>query len=324
MNFTDLQEAIFRDAKLNVSSERMDSTVQEVKDALNEGLRYIVNRVKVPHWLLRSSSLSVVSGTSVYSLAWFTRNAFYFWTEDARSHVVDALSTANAVANKLRASTATDVAGGPWSVVWYPDTTTADYTYSAATIPYNTTGLTQAGGTNFASAMAGLAVRVNGEPGDITISSVTNTTTAILDRAYIGRLSGVAKGSTPGGLTSGKVELGPPGRKRVQFLPTPNATQTVYYYYIKQPQWMISGSDTPELPEEWHRALLLRAKADIRLFRENANTYNLIKGELAEAMQDLEKLNAPVLGENHTARYESIFPDTNIPKASIYPDVYQR
>lgn len=324
MNFTDLQEAIFRDARLNVSSERMDSTVQEVKDALNENLRRICNKVRVPHWLLRSSSLSLTSGTSTYSLEWFVRQALAFYTVDTYAHKVDMVSLANANASGLRASNSLPVSGGPWMATWYPETTTSTYTWSAATIAYNSATMTKAAGTDFVAAMVGQAVRVNGEPGDFLVSSVEGTTSLTLNRAYIGRLSGNAKGSTPGGLAAGRAEIGPPGRKRVEFIPAVNATQTIYYHYIKQPQWMVSGADTPELPEEFHRLLLLMAKADVRIFRENANGYSMLQNEIREAMQDVDALNAPVLGTSHTVPYEAIFPCTSYKKNTWLPGTYTR
>mgnify|MGYP001565850289 CR=1 FL=1 len=256
MNLGDMVESVFRMAGKHDASQRLNCDRQEIIDKINFAQLDLAMQLPYACNMRREGTLSIASGTTTYAL------------DDLCAYPLDFKCIG--VSNDYRltginpqrgyiesARFLTQGPDGPLEFLTGPRSTAAvisteldDAVAEAATsINIEASGLT--------SAHVGRRVEFQGESGDYRIASISDTNTAVLDRPVRGRMTG--RGTTgvgTGYADNTPVRIGPAGCITITPRPAPTSSVTWNYLYVKRPDWMQTGTDIPEIPNQYHEALV--------------------------------------------------------------------
>jgi hypothetical protein len=200
-------------------------------------------------------------------------------------------------------------AEGPYEPVWYPDTTTAAKSGDAgstagATVAEGATAVSKSGGTAWASSDVGRRMRFNGEDADYMVATYSSANSIAVDKAVRGRLTGTGVTGVGAGYAAVKWEIGPPGLKRIQLLPAPTGSATLYYRYIVKPRRLVNSDDVPEVPNEaFHHLIWKGALSHMTLLKEDLERYGAFRNEYAASLADWRTRDAEVVADAEDRPY---------------------
>lgn len=291
MNKNDLMERLWSMLGQHETGQRPDWRTQHLSDALNLKLEEVASANPFLWELVRESTLSIVAGTSDYTLDDWAMRPMQFWTEGTSAHRVAARNYRITTRDGSRNSGSAYTTNGPFEYVLLPRSTTAGSSGTAASSTYASTTITKSGGTDWTSADIGKMIRLNGEENDYKITAVGGVTSLTVDRATRGKLTGQGTSGTPSNYSSVKWEISPPGRCRIKILPTPTSASTVYYSYVAYPRRLINATDVPEISDNFHHLLWKGAIAECGAFNEDPGVYQIYKAEYEQALQGLKDSN---------------------------------
>ena len=299
MNYTHLQESIWRALGLHDSGQRQDWQRQEIRDSINTIYQRLANIRPFLWQLTRETTVSIVSGTSTYRIDdWCVRPlSFYVVGEQARDVVFrnprnvdrDGSRNTNLVASLE-----------PWELTWTPANSTSARSGAAAAVTEAATSVT--GLTGLTSADVGRMILINGEPGDYEITAQASTSCTI-DKAFKGYLTGLGTTGAASNYSSKKWQIGPPGRYQIQVIPTPAAAATLSVRYQRKPRRLILDDDTPEIMEEYHDLLWKGAYCLLSGLKKDDLSYGMFKGEWIEGWNELKSVDELQLWEDQDQVY---------------------
>lgn len=267
MNFNDLQETVWRNLGYpdTTSGHRTDWRLQEIKDGLNTAYHEVAATcAPALNFLKRETTITLVAGTSDYLIDDHCQRPLSMWVEGVNAQPLEFKRAMEADRDGSRGTNniVGEIAG--YAVTLLPRTTTAAYSGVAG----STTGATATEGATFATlgsgvtlvaAMVGRTFKLNGEQEDYIVTAMNNTSKVLtVDKPIISRLRGDGTTLTGAGYAADtcRWEVGPAGRYKLRFLPSPTVTGTVYVRYMAYPRKLIGDSDTPELQEDMHHLLV--------------------------------------------------------------------
>ena len=303
MNFNDLQESVFRFMGYQTSEQRYDYIRQQIKDDINHTLDAIVHSMPFAWWMVRETTLPLVSGTSVYTLDDWVVRPLAFWTEDTSAHPVRFRDPSEMDSSGARNESASYVSRYP-IMAWYPPTTSATLTGTDGAVTEGASTVTKTGGTAWSTAHTDKMIRIQGEDADLKISAPTANSLTI-DRAYRARISGNGVTGVGSSLSSVKWEISPPGRYRVVVRPTPTESQTLYYRYLKQHQRLLNTDEVPELPTEYHHVLLAGTLMRNTMFTEKNPAHSMYMQHYYQGLERLKAEDRISVGECGQLQYAS-------------------
>jgi len=321
MNFSNLQEAIWRTLGYHETTQRRDWERQEIRDALNECLMEL-SRLRPYLWgMVAETSIAIVAGTDTYEINDWCLRPISFYTTDQAAHKVAFRHPQNADRDGSRNSNLVWASNGPWQLTWKPHANAAALSGLAASISEAGTAVTGLSGLGVADAYVNRLIRFKGEDNDYKITAHTNTT-ATIDKAHKGTLTGLGTSGAASNYSSVKWEIGPPQRYRLQILPSPTEARTMYVRYARRPRRLILDDDTPEIPEEFHNVLWRGALTKISFAKKDADYVAAGQQIWTEAKRELMAHDdAEIWDEDDSAFYHS---SLNNHSAAYVPGAYHR
>jgi len=309
MNLSDLREDIYR--FMGLSGHNIpDHVKQQVTDDINRAQDKIYRALPFVWWMVKSATLTPVTGTSVYTLDDYCVKPLSFWTADSSAHKIPYFSARDADRSGVRNTNLGGLESGPFAVHWHEPTTTAGASgvsgssYGASVTEGDTALAKGSSGTAWTSADTGKLVYLNGEDADFTITYVS-ANAATLDRAYRGRLSGLGTTGVGSGLSQVRWEMVPKGRQRVFIPQAATGGASINYRFHKLHRRLINTDETPEAPTDWHWVISSGAKMLNSSFRGNNAAHAMMKEEYAEGMAYLHKNECTDQDEEFKDTYES-------------------
>lgn len=312
MNFNDLQEACWRYLGRHDSGNRLDWQRQEIRDAINRAYDEVVSAVPFMSTLVEENTISLVNGTSIYTLNDWVKRPLSFWTVDSAAHKVQ-LRLPRGVDRDGSRSTQNYSTLGPYQLALGMRTATATKSGTSATVAEGSTSLTKSGGSNFASTDVGRMIRLNGEDADYKIAAYVSTSAVTLDRAVRSRLTGLGTTGVGSGYTSVRWEMGPVGRFQLNIVPTPTVSGTLYYRYYRLQRRLVNADDTPEIPEEYHFLLWVGALKWLRDFDEDSESYARAKQEYVEALENLRQMQHDDIDSDEVPPFDTQLYEPGVP-----------
>lgn len=291
MNFTDFQERLWSMLGQHEAGQRPDWRTQHLRDALNLKLEEVSSANPFLWELVRESTLSIVAGTSTYTLDDWCARPLQFWTEGTSAHRVAARNYRTTTRDGSRNSSASYTQPGPYEYVVYPRTTSASKSGTAGAATEGATTVTKTGGSDWTSSDIGKMLRLGGEGLDYKITAVGGVSSLTVDKAVRARLTGNGTSGTGAGYSSAVWEISPAGRCQIKILPTPTAASTVYYSFIAYPRRLINTTDVPEITDTFHHLLWKGAIAEVGAFNEDPTVYQMYKAEYEQALMELKANN---------------------------------
>ena len=304
MNFGDLQEQCWGFLGYLDTGQRLDQTRQQVKDAINAAQAEIANASPLAWGLTRESSLAIISGTALYTLDDWCERLLEMWCLDPIAQKVTLRLPRAADRIGIRSTSLGVPEGGPYEVVWYQDTTDAaksgaSGSSTGATVTEGSQSVSKgSSGTAWAASDVGRRLRFNGEDSDYKIATYSSATSITVDRPVRARIKGTGTTGVGAGYTQVRWEIGPAGLKRIQLLPSPTSSATLYYRYMVKPRRLINLDDVPEVPnEDFHHLLWKGALAHMTLLKEDLERYGAFRNEYAAALADWRRRDAEVVAD---------------------------
>lgn len=318
MNFRDQLEQLYKvTGHTDTSATRPNHRLQQFRDALNNSLDKVCATCSPKlDRLVRVGSISVTPASTVaanpvpppdiqgiaidgYSGVYFVndwcRKILSVYTQNEAAHEVQFRRPKAMDRDGSRNSLNSWAILGPYHLTPAPRTSVARTTGAAATLTgatiseASTTVDLGASVPALGNAYVGRMFRVNGEQEDyyITDAAGNGGRRLTLDKPYISRVrgDGVAAGS---GQTDARWEISPAGQQRIQFLPLPNETVTVFYRYMAKPRRMIGLSDVPEIDEEYHALIWQGALKEVMAGKQNDKAYQMWMNQYEEGMANLK------------------------------------
>ncbi len=274
MNYTQLQEEVWRYLGFpdTTSGQRTDWRRQEIREAINRRLQEAAATCAPSlNFLKRETSIAMVSGTSDYLIADDCQRPLSIWIEGTEAQ--ELYFSRALAADQDGSRNGNNVVGnlGGYMVTLLPRTSIAAFSGAAG----STTGALVVEGDAFAtlgsaitltSAMIGRTFKLNGEPNDYVVTAINNTSKVLtVDKPILTPLTGTGVSGTGSGYLAAATrwEIGPVGRYKLRFLPSPTVSGTVYIRYMKYARRLIGNSDVPEIQEDMHGLLSKGAMEDL-------------------------------------------------------------
>lgn len=320
MNYGDLQEAVFSWLGYQESGQRKDHLRQRVKDACNKAVRKILYQKPVFYNLRKSTSFSTTSGTTGYYLADDVMMPISLWREGTNAGKLKFVDLDQINYAGFRNTNATTSGDGILTYTVSVKDTSAAKSGTACSVTEGTTTVTGLSGID--SGDVGAIIRLNAEKDEVyRIDSVTSATEVELNRAYRARLTGVGTTGTGSGLSSKKWEVSPPMRWKLDILPTPGSSETIYYDYISSYDGLVNTDESIDvIPVEFEHLVETCAKYNMANFKKmDPQERMLLKAELQEGIRELHKLDIPQLQPNFKAYYKSTLGDHRRTGKSFLP-----
>ena len=289
---------------------------QQIKDDLNATLDDIINAVTYPWHLVRESSFATVAGTSTYTLDEDVKRPLSFWVESSQARKLRFIDPRTLDSDGSKNTSASMVY--PVQISWYPGTTSAGASGAAGatagvSITEGSTTVTKTGGTAWTTAShAGKVIRINGEGMDFLVSSVTDSNTLVLNRAYRARLSGIGVTGVGSSLSQVSWEISPTGMYRVLIKPAPAGAETISFRYLKKHGYLLNSDDVPDLPNEFHRVLLAGAIMRNAKYQEDENGHSSYRDEYGQGIAQFVAQDRTEVDATEQVGYESPIATTNI------------
>lgn len=300
MNFSSIQSQVFAHTGRITDGDIKDWERQKVRDDINMTLDEIMSVMEPYYWRhVDEQSLTLVAGTTVYTLADDTLTPIEFYTADERARPVRYVDPGEADWSGSRNTNAT--ASYALELTWYPPTTTAAKSGTAASMTTNTATITKVGGTDWESTDVGKIIRLDGDA-SFLISAFTSATSITVDQTYIGKLSGATANNSPSSLSSVKWEVTPPGVPRVVVVPGVTEGETLKYRRSFRHRRLYVGSDTPDIPEKYHPLLAYGAamRNDILWNKKGGNIAQLY----TTGVERMKAENQAAIASSIRLRYE--------------------
>lgn len=267
MNYGELQEEVWRYLGYpdTTTGTRQDFRKQEIRNALNTAYGAILARcAPAVNFMKRETTIAIVAGTQDYLISDWCQRPLSFWTQDTFAHPIDFNRAMEADRDGSRGSNNVAGALGPYEVTLLPRTTDPAYsgaagaTSGAAVTEAATTVVLSTAGLTLTSAVVGRMLKLNGEDDDYKIMTQDGAHTVTVDKPVKGKLSSTGTGGAGTGYAAASTrwEIGPAGRYKLRFLPSPTDTATVYVRYMAYPRRLIGDSDTPEIQSEMHHLIV--------------------------------------------------------------------
>ena len=321
MNFLQLQNKFFEEGVgYHESAQKKDYMRQSCKDAINE-VQMEAARLRPHLWgLTDETTVSIVVGTQNYYINDWCLRPISFYTKDQAARKIPFRWPANADRDGSRNSGMVFSAYGNWSLSWKPKNIAAILAGTGAAVvegATSVTGLTGLGTTGY----EGRLLRIGGDDNDYKIVSHT-ATTAVIDKAHRGVLSGLGTTGAAANYSSKKWEIGPPGLYRLEVLPTPTEAVTLYVRYARRPRRLIADDDVPEIPEEFHNMLWRAALSKVSFAKKDSELFMAGKAEFEELKRELMAHDdSDLQDEDDACFYKSTLTDFS---GAAEPGVYSR
>lgn len=318
MNFTNLLEQLWTMSGYpDPTTNRQDWRLQQYKDAINATFDEIV-ATNAPRLfaLQREATFTLVPGTAVYTLDDYVARILSMYTTDIAAHKLTYVRPRRADQEGFRNPAWVSQPLGPYAFTDAMRSGTALYSG-----PSGVMGATVAeGGTSVSlgssgtalptdSTLVGRMIRFNGEAADYQILSVGGAHALTIDKPVVSRVTGVGSTGVGTGYTNVSWQISPPGRMRIQILPTPTDAKTVSYRYAKLPRRLVGADDQPEIQEEFHHLIWKGALAKVAASKQNPEAYQMWMGEFAKAIADFRNAD------------DDEFDSTDAPKREMLHDL---
>lgn len=306
MNLGDMVEAVFRMAGKHDTSQRMNCDRQEIIDKLNYAQLDLAMQAPYVCNLRREGSIAIVNGTTTYAL------------DDLCEYPLDFKVVG--VSNDYRLVGINPQRGymesarflvqgpdGPFEFLTGPRSTTAAFSTTlddavaegGTTLNFETSGLT--------AALIGRRVEFQGESGDYRVASVSDANTLVLDRGVRARMTGRATtGVGTGYADHAPVKIGPAGCITITPRPAPTAAATWKYLYVKRPDWLGYDTDAPEIPHQYHEALVAFASAAYLKYQGNLEKAAGFQGDYQRAADKLMKRDNDDIPDRKPVHFASV------------------
>ena len=297
MNFGDLQEQCWVALGLYDSQFRLDWRTQMIRDAINTSVDEICNAAPQLTRLTREGSIAVVSGTGDYTLDDWMRRMTSVWLEETGGRI-DLPTPARADREGWRSGQVGNLntaAGGQWALTLLPKTSVALASLTGpTTVTQGSTVITWATAViGTPAAVVGKLLRLNGEAQDYLITAASSDGTSVtLDRPVVSRRKGIATLDLGSDYTSPLVEISPPGRCRVRFLPVPQTNATVWHRYVVTPRRLLAVTDVPAVDDDFHHLVWKGALKYINGIDADDARYARYVAEFMDTLQRLKRQDA--------------------------------
>jgi hypothetical protein len=308
MNYKSMREAVWRWMQLPTTDGRQDNILQEIREAINDAQNEIIFSTQFWWFNIRKWSLSVVANTTSYELDDWCRLPTRLWLEGVDAAPVDFISPQETDRQGLRSTSFVEGSDGPHTYTIREFRQTASYSIVGNTVVGNTI-ITRSSGDALVAAMVDKRLRVNGESPDYKVTAInTGANTVTVDKAYQAVLA-QSDGTTGSGsnTTAGVIEISPGPVWRLDMVPTPSADRTVYYWGVSRPRYMTEDYHVPEIPEEWHKAIVALAKHNMApLVRRTLEEKESLRIDAERMLSKMRKADMPSGGARRLY-YESSF-----------------
>ncbi len=317
MNMRDIMEDIWGNLGMpdTASLNRTDATRQKIRDKVNEAQGALAATCAPSlNFLKRETTITLVAGTQDYLINDWCQRPLSMWLEGSNAHPIFFRKALLADWDGSRNSSYYVGELGPWQVTLLPRTTTP----LLGNIAGANTGITGAedaltatvatsGNAVFTDAVVGRMLTFNGEDNDYRIESQSSRTLT-LDKPIKARLRGDGTTGLGAGYAAATArwEIGPPGRFKLRFLPTPTAAATVYVRYMAYPRFLIGDSDTPELQRDMHSLLVKGAMKGMATTKQNTELFGLWQAEFERQLKDLRRSDMDDISSGDVARPETL------------------
>jgi hypothetical protein len=292
LNYNELIETVWDVLGYQDTGTRIACTLQAIRRAINTSYDECAECSFGLEHLIRESSISVVSGTSVYNLDDWCRRLLSLKTLDSEAHKI-ALHAGKIVDHEGMRDSSITLSNGPYDAMRWERTTAAAKSGTVGNLAEAGTAFTKTGGDDLTTAAdVGRMLRMKGETNDYKITAVGTVNAATIDKAHRGLLTGNGTTLAASSYSSVGWQVGPPGRLRIKLLPEPSAASTLYYTGVWMPRRLINDEDVPEIPESFHHLLWKGALKYMALRENDMQVAQMWIAEYREALGSYKKRDA--------------------------------